>query len=70
MGMFVAGFMVGSISQRQADAQLPDLGKAGGMVGTAKELGSSVVEMQEHINGLQKNLDTVKKIQSTLSGGR
>jgi hypothetical protein len=68
--MFVAGFFVGSISQRQADAQLKDLSKTGGVIGTAAELGSSVVEMQQHVNGLQKNLDTLKKIQSTLPGGR
>jgi hypothetical protein len=70
MGMFVAGFFCGSISQKQADAQLKDLGKTGGVVGTAAELGSSVVEMQQHVNGLQKNLDTLKKIQSALPGGR
>jgi hypothetical protein len=70
LGMFVAGFFVGSISQRQADAQLKDLSKSGGVLGTAGELGSSIVEMQQHVNGLQKNLDTLKKIQATLPGGR
>jgi hypothetical protein len=34
------------------------------------ELGSSIVEMQQHVNGLQKNLDTLKKIQGVLGGGR
>ena len=33
------------------------------------ELGTSIVEMQEHVSGLQKNLDTLKKIQSALGGG-
>ena len=36
--------------------------------GSVSQLGSSVVEMQEHVNGLQKNLDTLKKVQSALSG--
>jgi hypothetical protein len=33
-----------------------------------KELGSSIVEMQEHVNGLQENIDTVKKVQAGLTG--
>jgi hypothetical protein len=78
VGMFVVGFLCGSVSQRTADAQLQDIGKgalgkakeSGGALGTVTELGSSIVEMQEHVNGLQKNLDTLKKVQSTLSGGK
>jgi hypothetical protein len=49
------------------------LGKAkesGGALGSVTELGSSIVEMQEHVNGLQKNLDTLKKVQSSLTGGK
>jgi hypothetical protein len=64
--VFVAGFFLGSVSQRSADAQLPGIGK--GALGAASELGSSIVEMQQHVNGLQKNLDTLKKIQGALSG--
>ena len=30
--------------------------------------GSSLVEMQDHISGLQKNLDTFKQLQATLTG--
>jgi hypothetical protein len=26
------------------------------------------VEMQDHVNGLQKNLDTFKKVQSSITG--
>jgi hypothetical protein len=78
VGMFGVGFFLGSVSQRSADAQLPGIGKgvmekareSGGALGSVTELGSSIVEMQEHVNGLQKNLDTLKKVQGTLSGGK
>ena len=68
LGLFVVGFLCGSVSQRRADAQLPGVGK--GALGSVTELGSSIVEMQEHVNGLQKNLDTLKKIQGALGGGK
>jgi hypothetical protein len=76
MGVFVMGFFLGSVSQHNADAQLPGIGKgalekareSGGALGSVAELGSSIVEMQEHVNGLQKNLDTLKKIQGALGG--
>jgi len=32
------------------------------------QFGNSLVEMQDHITGLQKNLDTFKKVQSSLGG--
>jgi hypothetical protein len=35
-------------------------------VGTAAQLGTSIVEMQEHVTGLQKNLDTLNKIKAAL----
>jgi hypothetical protein len=68
LGVFAVGFLLGSVSQRSADAQLPGIGQ--GALGSVTELGSSIVEMQQHVNGLQKNLDTLKKIQGTLGGGR
>jgi hypothetical protein len=72
LGVFVVGFFLGSVSQHRADAQLPGgIGKgAGGALGSVTELGSSIVEMQEHVDGLQKNLETLKKIQGALGGGR
>ena len=78
LGLFVMGFLLGSVSQRSADAQLPGIGQgalekareSGGALGSVTELGSSIVEMQGHVNGLQKNLDTLKKIQGVLGGGR
>jgi hypothetical protein len=66
-GMFLLGFVMGSMSQRPAQAQIPNLG---GALGSAQELGTSIVEMQQHVDGLQKNLATLKKVQAALGGGK
>jgi hypothetical protein len=72
LGVFGLGYVCGSMTQRQAEAQMGGLlekaGKMGGPVGSVAEFGSSIVEMQDHITGLQKNLDTFKKVQSSLTG--
>ena len=72
VGVFGLGYVCGSMTQRQAEAQVGGLlekaGKAGGPVGSVAQFGSSIVEMQDHISGLQKNLDTFKKVQSSLTG--
>lgn len=75
VGTFTVGFLCGSLSQQRADAQLQDLGGAAmkqtlgsGALGSVGELGTSIVEMQDHVNGLQKNIDTLKKVQSALGG--
>jgi len=68
--VFAAGFLCGTLAQQPADAQVGDLmkqaGEAGGSAGSAAQLGSSIVEMQEHVSGLQKNLDTLNKIKAAL----
>lgn len=73
LGAFTLGYMSGSVSQQRAAAQgvgglLEQAGKGGGALGAATQLGSSIVEMQEHVAGLQKNLDTLKQVQSALTG--
>jgi hypothetical protein len=75
VGTFSFGYICGSLNQRHAVAQVPGLGdtlqragQSGGAVGNLSQLGSSIVEMQEHVNGLQKNIDTLKKFQSSLTG--
>jgi hypothetical protein len=74
LGVFGLGYVCGSMTQRQAEAQIGGLleqaGKAGGPVGSVAQFGSSIVEMQDHITGLQKNLDTFKKVQASLTGGK
>ena len=70
--VFGLGYVCGSMTQRQAEAQIGGLldkaSKAGGPVGSVAQFGTSLVEMQDHITGLQKNLDTFKKVQASLTG--
>ena len=75
-GVFGVGFLCGSVSQRSADAQLKELGEAavkragesGGAVGSVVQLGTAIVEMQQNVDGLQKNIDVLKKVKSALGG--
>jgi len=75
-GVFGAGFVCGSVSQRRAEAQLGELGgkvmekagESGGVVGAAAKLGAALPDMQKHIEGLQKNLDTLKQVKAALGG--
>ena len=69
--VFAAGFLAGSLAQRPAEAQLGDvMKKAGesGALGPAGQLGSSIIEMQDHVTALQKNIDTLKKVKAALGG--
>ena len=73
LGSFTVGYVAGSVGQRGADAQgiggvLDQATRAGGALGAVSELGSSIVEMEKHVSGLQKNLDTLRKVQSMLGG--
>lgn len=72
-GTFTLGYVCGSIGTLRASAQVPKLpgglsGQGGGALGAAVQLGSSITEMEQHVSGLQKNLDTLRKIQSALGG--
>ncbi len=72
LGVFGLGYVCGTMTQRPAEAQIGGLleqaGKVGGPMGSVAQFGSSLVEMQDHITGLQKNLDTFKKVQASLTG--
>lgn len=73
LATFALGYLCGSVTQQRADAQglggmLEQAGKGGGALGSVTQLGSSIVEMQDHVTGLQKNLDTLRKVQSALTG--
>ncbi|HEX7407441.1 MAG TPA: hypothetical protein VF515_07285 [Candidatus Binatia bacterium] len=75
-GVFVAGFLCGSMTQQRADAQLGELGKeavkqageSGGALGSVVKLGESIVDMQQHVDGLQKNIEVLKKVKAGLGG--
>jgi hypothetical protein len=70
--VFALGYVCGSMTRPQAEAQMGGIlekaTKMGGPVGSVAEFGTSIAEMQDHITGLQKNLDTFKKVQSSLTG--
>ena len=74
--VFATGYLFGSISHRNADAQVGDLGgsvmkkagESGGALGSAAKLGTAIVDMQDHVTALQKNIDTLKGIKSALGG--
>lgn len=75
-GIFSAGFLCGSLTQHSANAQLGDLGgellkKAGessGPLGSVAQLGTTISDMEKHVSGLQKNIDTLKKVKAALGG--
>jgi hypothetical protein len=76
VAIFTAGYVCGSVAQRPADAQVKDLGGAvmkqagesGGALGSAAKLGTAIGDMQTQVDGLQKNLETLKQIKSALGG--
>lgn len=76
VALFACGWFCGSLSQRSAEAQFKDLGKTvmekagdqGGMVGTAAKLGTTISDIQTHLDALQKNVDVLKSIQSMIGG--
>ena len=75
-GIFAAGFFCGSLSQRQAQAQLGEMGgkameaagAGGGPLGAAAKLGTSIGDIQTHLDALNKNLETLKQIKGMLGG--
>ena len=66
--------------QSPAQAQLGELGKemggdllgqaAGseGMLGQVTQLGTTIVEMEDHVSGLQKNIDALNVLKAALGG--
>jgi len=74
--VFSAGYLCGSLPHHNANAQTGDFGgdllnkasESGGALGSIAQLGTAISDMEKHVNGLQKNLDTLKKVKSTLGG--
>ena len=67
---FLAGYLCGSTTS-PAQAQLGDMIKGAaksGSLGPVGELGTSIVDMEQHVTALQKNLDTLKKVKAALGG--
>ncbi|MBU5611374.1 hypothetical protein [Geomonas azotofigens] len=74
--VFVAGYLSGSITEHRASAQMGDLGSellqraagSGGVIGSVAQLGTTITEMEKNVSGLQKNIDTLKKVKTALGG--
>ena len=69
--LFAAGFVCGTLTHRSAEAQLGDvMKKAGesGALGSVGDMGTAILDMQKNVDGLQKNLDTFKKVKAALGG--
>lgn len=74
--VFTGGYLLGTLDAEPAEAQVQDLGKdllnkasqSGGTLGSAAQLGTTISDMQTHVNELQKNLETLNKIKAALGG--
>jgi hypothetical protein len=78
--VFVAGYFAGSAGQPVAEAQLGDALKAagaaaaasaggtGGVLGTAAKLGTSITEMQQSVDTLQRNIEVLQSIKASIGG--
>jgi hypothetical protein len=74
--VFGTGFLLGSVTQHDAAADMKSLGGAamnaageqGGTLGSAAKLGTTITDMQSQLDGLQKNMTVLKSIQSALGG--
>lgn len=75
LAVFASGYVAGTIGSRSAEAQLGDLGgqalkqaAGSGGLGSVGQMGTTLVEMEQHVSGLQKNLDALKKVKAALGG--
>ena len=74
--IFAIGFLCGSITHPRANAQLGQLGNeamqkagaSGGALGSAVQLGQAITQMQQNVDGLQKNIDVLKQVKTSLGG--
>ena len=75
--VFGAGYLLGAVTQPTAEAQMGEMGKkameqaagAGGPLGTAAQLGTTITGLQENVNELQGHIDTLNQIKAALPGG-
>lgn len=75
-GIFSLGFLCGSMTRHNANAQMGELGgellkkagESGGTLGSVVQLGTTINDMDKHISALQKNLDTLRKVKAALGG--
>ena len=66
VGIFGAGYLCGMLGQRSAAAGTDVPQEGGGSFGPFGELGRSITEMQQHVDGLNKELETMRKVNAAL----
>jgi hypothetical protein len=73
--VFAAGYLCGVILQPEpSQAQVGDLMKkasemgAGGSLGAAAKLGTTITEMQKNVDGLNQNIEVLNEIKAALGG--
>lgn len=68
LGFFTAGYVFGSIHTRNAIAfDLGGLTGTSGTVQSLKNLGNTIIQMQENVNKLQTNINEVKKVRDDVA---
>ena len=71
--IFASGYFCGALLQPvPAEAQVGDLMKkaegAGGSLGTAAQLGTTISDMQKNVDGLNQNIKVLNQIKTALGG--
>ena len=69
--IFASGYVCGTLGNDRAEAQLGNIaGEALKAAGGTQigEMGTALVEAQQHVSGLQKNIDTLNKVKAALGG--
>jgi len=66
VGIFGAGYLCGTLGQRSACAQTDVPKQGGGSFGPFGQLERSIVEMQKHVDGLNQELEALRKVKSAL----
>lgn len=74
--IFSAGYLCGSLPQQNANAEMGNFGgdmlkkasESGGSLGSVAQLGTAITDMEKNVSGLQKNIDTLKKVKTMLGG--
>jgi hypothetical protein len=70
--IFAAGYVCGAVGNHAAEAQLGNIAgdvlKQAAGTGTLGVMGTALVEAEGHVSGLQKNIDSLKKVKAALGG--
>ena len=66
VGIFGAGYLCGTLGQRSAAAETDVPQEGGGSFGPFGELGRSITQMQQHVDGLNKELEALRKVNAAL----